>query len=121
MIGTKYFLLILAIGILFLSYCVLLGQGPRNPDTYEKVKLPKDSKLQKIIPFKKSLRGSLLTYPKVIGFLVGVIVSAIILILYLLDFILLGALTPLFTHDAIYMFMGVFLVLYEIYGGIMNL
>ena len=121
MIGTKYFLLILAIGILFLSYCVLLGQGPRNPDTYEKVKLPKDSKLQKIIPFKKSLRGSLLTYPKVIGFSVGVIGPAIICVLYLLDFILLGALTPLFTHDAIYMFMGVFLVLYEIYGGIMNL
>lgn len=117
----KYFVLVFGISILLLSYCVLLGQGPHNPDTYEKVKLPKDSKLQKFIPFKKSLMGSLLTYPKVIGFLVGVIVSAIILILYLLDFILLGALTPLFTHDAIYMFMGVFLVLYEIYGGIMNL
>ena len=47
MIGTKYFLLILAIGILFLSYCVLLGQGPRNPDTYEKVKLPKAYSIQK--------------------------------------------------------------------------
>ena len=47
MIGTKYFLLILAIGILSLSYCVLFGQGLRNPDTYEKVKLSKAYSIQK--------------------------------------------------------------------------
>lgn len=121
MIGTKYFLLILAIGILFLSYCVLLGQGPRNPDTYEKVKLPKDSKLQKIIPFKKSLRGSLLTYPKVIGFLVGVIGPAIICVLYLINLVFHDALTPFLMHPATQIFMIVFFLLYGIYAGIMNI
>lgn len=121
MIEIKYFGLMFGIGMLLLSYGVLLGQGPHNPDTYEKVKLPKDSKLKKFIPFKKSLRGSLLTYPKVIGFLIGVTVSVIILLLYLVDFILPGVLTPLFTHPAIYVFMGVFGILYEVYGGIMNI
>ena len=43
----KIFLVDTCYRILFLSYCVLFGQGPRNPDTYEKVKLPKAYSIQK--------------------------------------------------------------------------
>ena len=115
----EYYLLMLGIIFPMLGVCIQFSQGPHNEDFEKKFLIPKNSNIRKIIPFRENLTHPFI-YLKVIPFLVSIIISFVIVVLYVVNLLIPNVMTPILTHPISIMSSVLLGLIYMIYAGIMN-
>lgn len=116
----EYYLLFFSIAFPLLGLCVQLGQGPHDELLEKRFIIPETSKLRSVIPFRETPSHPFI-YLKIIPFLVSIVISLAILILYSLSLFFPRIMMPIIVHPITIVTTTLLGFIFMIYAGIMNM
>jgi hypothetical protein len=116
----EYYLLILGLMFPLLGICVQFSQGPHNENIEKRFVVPQNSIWRKFIPFSENTAHPFI-YLKIIPFLMSIVISVIVFMLYVVNLFIPDIMTPIFIHPVTITSITLLGLIYMVYAGIMNI